>query len=1389
MASQGVPIIEPVLNWLIGSRNERFVKKYTQRVEAINALEPETRILTDTQLRAKLDEFRDRMKNGAKVEELMVESFAVAREGMDRAVGIRNIFNPEHGFDPADLPASAQDLYKTVKGEIDGLPLLHPRTSAKADDAAVPDEDDAFLGCAEDVPGWMRVDIPIELYEAVKELYPESRPPFRARPFDVQLIGAMVLSQGKIAEMKTGEGKTIVAPLAAYLASIDKMKIHIVTVNDYLVQRDRDWTFPFFRALGLHVGAIHPMHMQGEDIKRLMYLCDVVYGTTSEFGFDYLRDNMKRSVLQQVQRRREFAIVDEVDSILIDEARTPLIISGPAHEDQPRYEMADGLARHLVEKNLPWSERDTLVEDCKKRIKGLEGDIRNARDKDKVPPMQEQLNKSKAELPTLETHRDEFSQFYELKLDRKQVYLTHEGIAEAQRKAGLGSFYVDENMDLPHLLEQSLRAHAVYELDKDYIVAPAPNPQTGGTEVGIVIVDTFTGRPMYGRQWSDGLHQAIECKEKVEIKQETQTVATITIQNFFKMYKRLAGMTGTADTEAQEFHDIYKLDVVSIPTNMPMIRGDFDDLMYLVGKDKWDGIVDEIKQFHDVGRPILVGTTSVEKSETLAQMLTRKHQTQHEVLNAKQHEREAHIVEGAGQLGAVMIATNMAGRGTDIKLGSFSREQLLEHWLKRGICSRGLTPESDEQTLRENVYRKLAPQALGTRKREAEEMPFEELELKLLRHWAMEYTWSSERKIESMGAEQLREELDKSGRILFHRIRWFQNIEDLGGLHVIGTERHESRRIDNQLRGRSGRQGDKGSSRFFVSLDDDLMKMFAGETTMRILSRLGMKEGDAIEHPMLSKSVERAQRKVEERNFQVRKNILEYDEVMEHQRQSFYGLRQRVLEGRDVKGLMLDYIEDATADAGEDYFDRDYPARCVAEYSKEVLDCSITADRLRGRDRSEMEREILREAKDDARQMIAVTLGEYMPMEGSEVSVDFDSAGLINWARSRFGVELNAAELREGGASERKHVEAMLSEAAEKKIDATDLAGIDKYLVPEYGARQFCEWADRKFGVKVDTAEIIKAAEDEDASPDALIMDRARALYRVREVEYPIDFAIDLTRLAMSQSPQLAMEQLVAWTDRRYSLGWTVDQIKALPPVKIREQLIEASRAFVESGELEKAIDAALACKTDDELNEHIERGFGVQPGVPHWMRDLRDEDREQAVRGRIEGILRAELLQLEQTVLLDTLDTTWKDHLYEMDQLRDAISFRAFSQEDPRIAFKREGSRLFKQMMQTIRDRVTDIVFKAKLVTGPPGAPPARQAPPPQARPVPRPTAGAFSSSITGPGLEIGSVGTARPASRPPPRAARAARGGRALPSSPQEQIEAARAAREADKGKRRRR
>ncbi|MEM9753851.1 MAG: hypothetical protein AAF916_10785, partial [Planctomycetota bacterium] len=810
---------------VFGSRNERVIKTYNKRVAQINAREEETRRLTDAELRAKTAEFRERSAKGESKDTLLLDVMAVAREAMDRAVGIRAVFNDEHQFDPSQLPSDMQSLYAKLKAEAD----------EKAPDAS--------LG-GEPAPGYLQIDVPNAFYEAIRELYPESKPPFRARPFDVQLIGGMVLGEGKIAEMRTGEGKTIVAPLACYVACCDSLRCHVVTVNDYLVKRDRDWVFPFYYFLGLTVGSIHPQHQlqqyaadfaklpghpfheqglnaddprtafeAGNLLKAQAYQCDVLYATNSELGFDYLRDNMKTDPAQQVQKVRDFCIIDEVDSILIDEARTPLIISGPANNDAPRYDIADKIAKHLIVKNREWEAANNKVEQCDNRIKGLEGDARNARDKATAQKFRDEMKQLMDELPKLEEARDQHTQYFEVELDKKAAHLTHEGTAEAQKVAGVGSFYVGNNMDLPHLINNAIRAHAVYRNGQQYVVQ-------GGE---VVIVDEFTGRLMVGRQWSDGLHQAVEAKEGVKIKEETQTLATVTIQNFFKLYKRLAGMTGTAITEATEFNEIYKLDVVSIPTNKPIQRIDREDLIFMGEKDKWNAIVDEIKRVHDWGRPVLVGTTSVDKSEMLSQMLSKKHGIQHSVLNAKAEnaEREGNIVEDAGYLGAVMIATNMAGRGTDIKLQRIERDALVKHWQTRNILPRQANPSMSDDELVALSYRHQATQVLGIPKKEAEAASDDELKLKLLRHWCETDAYIDAKKTASMDLDDCLAQLDTLPDYKRHRLELWDRVEAMGGLHIVGTERHESRRIDNQLRGRAGRQGDQGSSRFFLSLEDD----------------------------------------------------------------------------------------------------------------------------------------------------------------------------------------------------------------------------------------------------------------------------------------------------------------------------------------------------------------------------------------------------------------------------------------------------------------------------------------------------------------------------------------------------------------------------------------
>ncbi|MCK4871443.1 MAG: preprotein translocase subunit SecA [Phycisphaerales bacterium] len=1269
MKSQDIPLIGPIMTKFIGTRNERFVKRYTTRVEAITALEPDIRKLTDTQLRAKSDEFRERLERGDKAAELLIEAFAVAREAMDRGVGIREVFNPKRSFDPSVLPSDMRKLYEQTKAAMDAI---EPQPT-----------EGLLLGCTEPVPGWRTVDIPPEVYQAVREAYPDSRPPYRARPFDVQLIGGMVLYEGKISEMKTGEGKTIVAPLSCYLAALEGLQCHVVTVNNYLVQRDRDWTFPFFHALGLTVGAIRPIHEQPEAVKQQMYYCDVVYGTSSEFGFDYLRDNMKRSVADQVQKHRDFCIVDEVDSILIDEARTPLIISGAAHEDAPRYALADEIAQQLVERQKDWTKKDKAVEECKRRIKGLEGDIRNARDKSDIPALKAELEKAEAELPRLEAIRDEHTQFFEVEMERKQATLTNEGIARAQEAADVGSFYVGENIDIPHLLEQSLRAHVVYQRDRDYVVQDIGN----GPEV--VIVDAFTGRLMVGRQWSDGLHQAIECKEGVKIKEETQTLATITVQNYFKQYRRLAGMTGTADTEAQEFHDIYHLDVVSIPTNMPLIRGDHNDLVYLGEKDKWEAIADEIKRFQEVGQPVLVGTTSVDRSERLSQRLSRKSPVRHEILNAKNHEREASIIANAGLLGSVTVSTNMAGRGTDIMLAKITPEDLIEHWKRTAICPKDITADMSEERILAAVYRKIASNQLGLRQSQVKAMSDDEISRALLESWAERYTWLDTKKIPGLSDEGLRTELDATGQCKLHRLRLWSNVEQMGGLHVIGTERHESRRIDNQLRGRSGRQGDDGSSRFFISLEDDLMKMFAGEITMKVLAKLGMKEGDAIEHPMLSKSVERAQRKVEERNFMIRKNVLEYDEVMEYQRGFFYGLRQDILEGRNVKDTIFQYIDEAVDDKVAECLSKDYVPTCIGEWAVDKLSWAVEIERLRGKDAEDVGRWLKQEAKAEARHTVDVTLGEYMPYGVDPV--DWNLKGLAEWAKGRFNVEMKPHVVREMDQTE---VMRKLNDAAFEAIDRTDLEDVDQFLVKHYGEQQVCKWVKSKFEFGVDPEALAKCEIDEERID--LIVTQARDKYNIREATYPAEYIMDMTMALMRQDPGRAATNLVEWSNWKFNLGWDEKIIRTKMPQQIRDEIVKAGEAMFKQDGLDKEVADAVALNDPGQLRDHLKMRFGLE--ITDDDLALEGEERAAKIREIIEGFVRSEITQFEQYVLIEILDVTWKDHLYAMDQLRETISYRAFSQQDPRIEYKREGARYFEQMKQAIRDRVTDIIFKAKL-------------------------------------------------------------------------------------------
>ncbi|MEM7229164.1 MAG: hypothetical protein AAF432_10155 [Planctomycetota bacterium] len=765
--------------------------------------------------------------------------------------------------------------------------------------------------------------------------------------------------------------------------------------------------------------------------------------------------------------------------------------------------------------------------------------------------------------------------------------------------------------------------------------------------------------------------------------------------------------------------------MVVIPTNVPVVRADHNDLVFISEKDKWDAVVDEVKSFHDVGRPVLVGTTSVERSDMLSQMLGRKHNIDHEVLNAKQHEREADIVLSAGQVGAVMIATNMAGRGTDIKLGQFTREELVDHWKRRGICPKAAQASQSDDEIIAAIHRHLAGKELGMKKGDLESKSDEEIRLALLRHWALHHTYLSESKIAGMNARSLEEELDDVGSCLMHRLRFFENVEELGGLHVIGTERHESRRIDNQLRGRSGRQGDNGSSRFYVSLEDPLMKMFAGETTLKLLSRLGMKEGDAIENPMLTKAIGRAQRKVEERNFLSRKNLLEWDEVLNAQRMDFYEIRQAVLEGRGVKDMIFEHIEDSVRDAVDRFLAPAFQATCIAEWVRENMGVSVEPDRFRGKDREDLHRYIRIACKEEAASMIEVTIGEYMPTDinlgkGTIERADrsmWNLSGLCDWAKATFNASLRVSDIQD---MEPKEVVRLLEDAATKHVETQELGPLDQYLVPRYGATELCKWTANKFDAEFKPEEFDQIDNLDDAFRH--IMTWARDRYTEREILYPIDFAVETTSGMIQHDAEVAITQFTSWVRARYELDWSPHALPSSNPTELRDMLIAEAKKWDESRRHERADRAVQQASTPDALSEWFQENMGARLTESELERAV-DDPRSVAI-DKIDAVMRAELAQLERFILLQIIDNAWKDHLHSIDQLRESIGFRSFSQRDPRIEFKREGAGLYEEMWSHIRERVTELAFKAKLTPqfrAP--APPAGTATQPEAQ---RPTEGA---------------------------------------------------------------
>ena len=675
-------------------------------------------------------------------------------------------------------------LMKKLRPQVDAINALEPEFEALSDEqlAAKREEFRSRLEAGETVD-----DILPEAFATVRE---GSKRILGMRHFDVQLIGGMILNRGSIAEMKTGEGKTLMATLPVYLNAISGQGVHVVTVNDYLARRDSEWMGRLYRFLGMTVGCIQ--HDMNDQQRQEAYGVDITYGTNNEFGFDYLRDNMKFSLKAMVQRGHHFAVVDEVDSILIDEARTPLIISGPADDSTDKYTKINRIIPKLKQGAVTQGDE-----------KGYE----------------------------LEHTGD-----YIIDEKAKNVTLTDQGVEHCQELLGIENLYDPSNMTLVHHVNQALKAHVLFKRDVDYMIKDGQ----------VVIVDEFTGRLMPGRRWSDGLHQAVEAKEGVKIERENQTLATITFQNYFRMYDKLSGMTGTADTEAVEFDKIYELEVSVVPTNKPMVRKDQPDVIYRTDAEKWRAVVNDIRTASEAGQPCLVGTVSIEKSELISKML-RQASIKHVVLNAKYHEMEAEIVAQAGRAGAVVIATNMAGRGTDIVLGGNA-----EFLANRMLAEKGMKPS---------------------------DTPKDE--------WDAAHAMA----------------LDEAKKICASER---ERVIAAGGLYIIGTERHESRRIDNQLRGRAGRQGDAGETRFYLSMDDDLMRIFAGEKMKAALQRLGMEEDVPIESPMVSRAIERAQKQVEQRNFEVRKHLLEYDDVNNKQRNEIYNLRRGILEGNEQKEFVLE---------------------------------------------------------------------------------------------------------------------------------------------------------------------------------------------------------------------------------------------------------------------------------------------------------------------------------------------------------------------------------------------------------------------------------------------------------------------------------------------------
>jgi|694.fasta_scaffold01806_29 preprotein translocase subunit SecA len=1127
--------IERGITGIFGSSNARQIKRYQSKISQINALETKFESLSDTELRDMTAVLRKRLASGETLDDILVDAFAVCREGGKR-----------------------------------------------------------FL---------------------------------KMRHYDVQLIGGMVLHGGNIAEMVTGEGKTLVATLPTYLNALGG-KVHVVTVNDYLARRDMEWMGPLYMGLGLTVGSIQSQ--MSNDARQKSYACDITYGTNNEFGFDYLRDNMRQARLgdqrfplqmQQVQGPLDYAVIDEVDNILIDEARTPLIISGPAHQDVKKYTEADRIAKSLkVEQHFTVNEKDHTVN------------------------------------------------------------LTDEGVRMAEKLAGVESFYTAGNMEWPHMIDNALKAHYLYKRDVNYVVK----------EGAIVIVDEFTGRLMEGRQWSDGLHQSVEAKEGVRIKEETQTLATITLQNFFKLYKKLSGMTGTAMTEANEFYKIYGLDVVAIPTNRSMQRIEFPDMIFLTEKEKYQAVADEIEsvskwdsiqtkdgKFHDGeivsdsdtairwkekgqkdlqeiprsniktsyrrGRPVLVGTVSIEKSERLSKLLEQRG-IPHQVLNAKNHEREAEIIAQAGRVGAVTIATNMAGRGTDIILGG--------------------NPETMAWARLQHTY----PTRLDV-PREVWDSLVHEIEQK--------------------------ERMKEQGEF----------VRSIGGLYVVGTERHESRRIDLQLRGRCGRQGDPGTSRFFLSLEDDLMRIFAGDWVRNMMGKLGMGDGEPIESSFVSKRISAAQKKVEERHFDIRKNLLEFDEVMDQQRKRVYSYRQRILDGTSCREIVLEQIRDQIHHNVDQFTDPMFGPESFARWAGPRLGCQLDAKDFRTTDAEAAIYYAKDMAERAAETQILDSIDENLPSEEEESEWNWEA--LVNFANSRFGTQLRASELKKAG---RDRVDEFLLERIREKIGDVDLLSGAPLLQEAYGMKMLCEWMANKFGIQIAPSQ---CADKEPKELKEMLYRSAEEAYRAREVSYPVMAGLMNFRVPgqSQETTTIRAPEFFEWAANRFDDPSL--RISEIPSELSLDGVHAASeRSEQRSKEVAKESHEVVAklfsgAKPGTKVSQLPQSQAGVE-AFRQWMHqsqlDLPEGDQwlgydEQEVRRMVREAIDEryypEIRRMERQVLLNIVDGAWKDHLLAMDHLRSAISLKSYAQMDPKVEYKREGMRMYGQMWFSIGEQMTDIIFR----------------------------------------------------------------------------------------------